>query len=396
MWSKPVTHLAKEFGLSDVAIHKICRKHEVPTPPLGWWAKKAAGKPVAQAPLLPATKGISDRITIAAPELRGETAAVAAVREEARIRASDDLPDENVGPDPIVERTLEVLRRATPAPNGLATSSGPDVIHCEVAPASIERLGMILGKIVAAASRQGFILQEGARRAQFAGDGEVIGVSVTETFRRVKHELTPAEQAEEAAWRKKRDRRRRGNPWDWEFEPRPMFPEWDYICTGQLGFEMEGVYIASGGGPRKTFRDAKIQRLENLTSDIAVALAVLATVKREARERREEEERKRQEERLERERPLRLKHIAERRREALDAVLNDLANIERLKRLMDGLAVLAGAERSPRVSEFLEWSQKELAAREAAFSREGLEYRFANDRIFGDDDDHSFKSPFWY
>ncbi|UIJ46298.1 hypothetical protein LZK98_04965 [Sphingomonas cannabina] len=93
---------------------------------------------------------------------------------------------------------------------------------------------------------------------------------------------------------------------------------------------------------------------------------------------------------------MRLKHIADRRKEALDVVLNDLANIEGLKRLMDGLTVPAGTERSSRVSEFLEWSQKELAAREAAFSSEGLERRFANDRVFGDEDDHSFKSPFWY
>lgn len=48
VWSKPITRLAKEFSLSDVAVHKICRKHEVPTSPLGWWAKKTAGKPVTQ------------------------------------------------------------------------------------------------------------------------------------------------------------------------------------------------------------------------------------------------------------------------------------------------------------------------------------------------------------
>ena len=42
VWSKPMTHLAKEFVISDVALHKICRKHGIPNPPLGWWAKKAA------------------------------------------------------------------------------------------------------------------------------------------------------------------------------------------------------------------------------------------------------------------------------------------------------------------------------------------------------------------
>ena len=46
VWDRPMTKLAKEFGLSDVALHKICRKFRVPTPPVGYWAKKAYGKPV--------------------------------------------------------------------------------------------------------------------------------------------------------------------------------------------------------------------------------------------------------------------------------------------------------------------------------------------------------------
>lgn len=49
VWSKPMTHLAKEFAISDVALHKICKKHDIPNPPLGWWAKKAAGKKVKRA-----------------------------------------------------------------------------------------------------------------------------------------------------------------------------------------------------------------------------------------------------------------------------------------------------------------------------------------------------------
>lgn len=36
VWSTPMTTLAKEFGLSGVALHKICRRHDVPTPPRGW------------------------------------------------------------------------------------------------------------------------------------------------------------------------------------------------------------------------------------------------------------------------------------------------------------------------------------------------------------------------
>ena len=31
VWTNPMTKLAKQFGLSDVALHKICRKHHLDT-----------------------------------------------------------------------------------------------------------------------------------------------------------------------------------------------------------------------------------------------------------------------------------------------------------------------------------------------------------------------------
>lgn len=395
VWSRPLTHLAKEFALSDVALHKICRKHDIPTPPLGWWAKQQAGKQVRRTPLPTAGPDAVDRIVIAAPELRGETPAVADVREAARIRASDHSSDDELE-HPVMDRTIALLRSAKPGLTGIVSSKGGDVVACEVAPASIDRLATILRRIVAAASHQGFVLEAGERRAHFAGDGETIGFSIVEQVRRVKHELTPQEQKLEDAWRRKNERPRRGNPWDWEYEPRPMFPEWDYVCTGQLGFEMERVYVAQGQGPRSTFRDAKVQRLDSMAGDVAVAMVVLATAKREERERRAEAERIRLKEKRERERPLREKHVEERRREGLDLVLADIAALERFRDLHTRLRALDVSRHSPRLVEFLRWADGELAAREAAFRPDALERRFHEARLFGEDDDHSFKSPYWY
>ena len=48
VWSKPMTKIADDFGVSDVALKKACDRHRVPTPPRGYWAKKAAGKLVKQ------------------------------------------------------------------------------------------------------------------------------------------------------------------------------------------------------------------------------------------------------------------------------------------------------------------------------------------------------------
>lgn len=36
VWSKPMTHLSKELGLSDVGLRKICVKYGIPLPARGY------------------------------------------------------------------------------------------------------------------------------------------------------------------------------------------------------------------------------------------------------------------------------------------------------------------------------------------------------------------------
>lgn len=52
VWSRPISSLAKEYGFSDVGFAKICRRHNIPLPPRGYWAKISAGMSVAK-PALP-------------------------------------------------------------------------------------------------------------------------------------------------------------------------------------------------------------------------------------------------------------------------------------------------------------------------------------------------------
>lgn len=37
VWSKPMRVLAKELGMSDVALGNWCRKMEIPRPGVGYW-----------------------------------------------------------------------------------------------------------------------------------------------------------------------------------------------------------------------------------------------------------------------------------------------------------------------------------------------------------------------
>ena len=43
VWSEPVAKIAPSYGISDVALAKICRKLHIPLPGRGYWAKRAHG-----------------------------------------------------------------------------------------------------------------------------------------------------------------------------------------------------------------------------------------------------------------------------------------------------------------------------------------------------------------
>ena len=55
VWTTPV-HMARELGISDRGLGKLCARKDIPVPPRGWWAKKAHGKRVKQTPLPPAER----------------------------------------------------------------------------------------------------------------------------------------------------------------------------------------------------------------------------------------------------------------------------------------------------------------------------------------------------
>jgi hypothetical protein len=62
VWSTPVRTLAKELGLSDVGLKKTCKRHDIPTPGLGHWAKVAHGHHVSKTPLPSRKAGQGDVI----------------------------------------------------------------------------------------------------------------------------------------------------------------------------------------------------------------------------------------------------------------------------------------------------------------------------------------------
>lgn len=70
IWQRPMIRLAEEFGISGNGLAKICDRLDIPYPPRGHWAKKAAGKAITTLELPARKDGIPESEDIYPTEAR--------------------------------------------------------------------------------------------------------------------------------------------------------------------------------------------------------------------------------------------------------------------------------------------------------------------------------------
>jgi hypothetical protein len=51
IWTTPTTAVCRDYGISGVGLAKVCRRHKIPCPPPGYWARKQSGKSARRTPL---------------------------------------------------------------------------------------------------------------------------------------------------------------------------------------------------------------------------------------------------------------------------------------------------------------------------------------------------------
>lgn len=94
VWSTPMARLSKEYGISDVALAKICKKLKVPYPGRGYWRRKETGKSVKQPPLPPYSDPAKQAVTIY-PTIRPDALAPASEETTQRITA-EQAPEQKI------------------------------------------------------------------------------------------------------------------------------------------------------------------------------------------------------------------------------------------------------------------------------------------------------------
>jgi hypothetical protein len=157
VWSRPMSQLSREYGISDVGLAKICKKHQVPYPPRGYWAKVRNGRQVRRPALPPISDPGLQRIHIHKRMIPyGDGAAAEKGREE-RIRVAEILTDAH----PLVERMVKSLNSARPGQDGLVTPKAAHCLAVKVGPNSIERAARLLDALIKALEDRGCAVSAG-------------------------------------------------------------------------------------------------------------------------------------------------------------------------------------------------------------------------------------------
>jgi len=160
VWTEPLRTLAKRFGLSDVGLKKLCKRNDIPTPGLGYWAKVQHGKPVKKVPLPPAPLRTSEIVLTTAREEE----APLAVRGDSlvdRWLAREHLPEFQIAAPtagmwrhPLSLQTEKALRRTKPQGGWLV--SPPGCLAVRVSAAMLPRALAIMDAVVTACEARGW------------------------------------------------------------------------------------------------------------------------------------------------------------------------------------------------------------------------------------------------
>lgn len=271
VWTRPMTSLAAEFGISDVALHKTCRKHGIPKPPQGWWSKVGHGKVTSPPPLPSRNDGTPIVIGAHARRLRATSEASRSSAPPAP--KSTKRPRE--APDPFVTYTVAKLRRAEPDYRDMVTWREGRAIRVQVGRSSLHRVEPILQRLAAALRTRGVAFAVG-RYAVVAGKRpRQVSIKLTEMTTRVALDaVARARIMTEIFWRKKPRLR--------ASETLPTLhriPPCNHLPNGRLRVDLKLSERHKGAEARVPqhwiFHDAENWPLEMMVDDIADAIAAM-------------------------------------------------------------------------------------------------------------------------
>jgi hypothetical protein len=246
VWSTPISRLAKEFDISDVGLSKSCRKNGIPTPPVGYWAKRAHGKAPPRPPLPPSD---IKEVVLEAALFRASTTTL---KRAASLTAIPPIqvqpptrPLSEVELAPVTAATHAALVKRKPNEYGFVASDASNTFRCSLSPATVERAVKMLDALERGLKASGIQIKQDreTRRVVLIAEGEQIGISLLEGYTR----QDTVHVDPKYSWSKTH--------------------VYSYTFDGRLQLKLEGNYEG-----RKSWGDGSRERLENKLVDVVAGV----------------------------------------------------------------------------------------------------------------------------
>jgi hypothetical protein len=279
VWSTPATKLAKEFGISDVALGKICKKLSIPKPYPGYWQQLAAGRRVHKEPLPPIKQGVPAVTYIyphqPAPPFQPENPEVLAqIERESQPANSITVAETLHGAHPLVRYTRQILEKDKPDDYGmLSWSWNQRCMNVRVSKTALHRALRIMDALLKALEARGHsaeVSKDGPMATYILIGAEKMKVRMSEKATRSERELTAEEKKKPV---------------------HTISNRWVYSPSGKLTFEIDEYC----NGLQKKWTDKAQKPLEDQLNEILAGLILAGEALRLKRIEHEEEQRRQRE-----------------------------------------------------------------------------------------------------
>lgn len=161
---QPMAKLAKTFFISDVGLAKICRKHDIPRPPRGYWAKKQFGQDPPQVKLPKPQQDNEIEIrdgeaVVQKQDLRDELQQIVAAEKSKE--SPIEVPDTLRGAHALVRQTHQELEGARTDEDGYFIRPEKLALDITSSKAALRRSLLIMDALLKTLDQRGYAVEAG-------------------------------------------------------------------------------------------------------------------------------------------------------------------------------------------------------------------------------------------
>nr|WP_320190109.1 hypothetical protein [uncultured Desulfobacter sp.] len=277
VWSTPMIKLAKQYGLSDRGLAKICKKHNIPCPPRGYWAKLQAGQKVKKIPL-PKSES-NDVIRLEDSPVKKPEKRIAEDFIEKNEIESIPVKKTLKGAHPLIRQTSDYFKTVSKKADEMLEPPKDKYLDITVSPGALRRGLLIMDAVIRVLESKGFPVVIENSRTQVRIFDINIKFLLKEEYKTVPKK--PKDHDLDFGYR-------------FGYTSKYSNHSYDRVPSGILCLSID-EWVGGHGTQQKNWRDIKSAVLEDRLTKFMSGLIQIAAKKSEETRQRKEEERLKEE-----------------------------------------------------------------------------------------------------